>query len=196
MTTTPHDTTSTDAAGTSSGAASAEAAAMRGTAENVVIRTALPVEYDHIGEITFAAYAHDELLADTLDYAAELRAAALRARDNDLIVAVDATSGTVLGTVTFCLPDSDHAELARSGEAEFRMLAVAPEARGRGVGDGLVRACLDRAKQLHRTHVVISTRWNMRPAHRLYRRLGFVRDPSRDWWPAAGIELICYVKEL
>ena len=193
MTTTPHDTTSSESSGDAS---AATARGTRATPENVVVRTALPVEYDQIGELTYAAYAHDQLLDGNVDYATELRDAAVRARDNDLIVAVDATSGTVLGTVTFCLPDSDHAEIARQGEAEFRMLAVAPEARGRGIGEALVRACLERASRLRCSHVVISTRWNMRPAHRLYRRLGFVRDPARDWWPIPSIELICYVKEL
>jgi ribosomal protein S18 acetylase RimI-like enzyme len=192
MMTTSHDTTSPQVTDATSGGPAETVA----TPENVVIRAALPVEYDQVGEITFAAYAHDELLADDFDYGAELRAAAVRARDNDLLVAVDATSGAVLGTVTFCLPDSDHAELARPGEAEFRMLAVAPEARGRGVGEALVRECLERATRLRCSRVVISTRWNMRPAHRLYRRLGFVRDPSRDWWPIPSIELICYTREL
>lgn len=163
---------------------------------DVTIRTAKPHELDFAGELTLAAYRHDGLLDDNGEYAHELRDAAARSRDTELLVAIDPDGGDLLGTVTFCLPGSTFAELARPGEAEFRMLAVGSEARGRGVGEALVRACLDRARANKCQRVVISTRWDMRPAHRLYQRLGFVREPSRDWWPVPEIELICYIREL
>ena len=51
----------------------------------------------------------------------------------------------MLGSVTFVLPGTAYAEMAGPGEAEFRMLAVDPAAQGRGVGEALVRACLERA---------------------------------------------------
>jgi ribosomal protein S18 acetylase RimI-like enzyme len=164
--------------------------------ENVLVRVAVPAEYERIGELTYAAYAADDLIDDDHGYARQLRDAAGRSGDTDLLVAVDAETGALLGTVTFCLPGTTHAEVSRPGEAEFRMLAVAPEARGRGVGERLVRDCLDRARRYRCERVVISTRWNMRPAHRLYQRLGFLREPSRDWWPVPDIELICYIKDL
>ena len=49
----------------------------------------------------------------------------------------------VLGSVTFCPAGSTWREIAWDDEGEFRMLAVAADARGRGVGEALVRACLD-----------------------------------------------------
>jgi ribosomal protein S18 acetylase RimI-like enzyme len=164
--------------------------------DDVLIRVAAPAEYERVGDLTYAAYAADGLLESDHGYTRELRDAAGRAGDADLLVALDPVTGTVLGTVTFCLPGTPHAEVARVGEAEFRMLAVAPEARGRGVGEALVRDCLARARRYHCERVVISTRWNMRPAHRLYQRLGFVREPSRDWWPVPDMELICYKRDL
>ena len=42
-------------------------------------------------------------------------------------------------------PGSPWRELSVDGEGEFRMLAVAPAARGRGVGEALVRQCEERA---------------------------------------------------
>ena len=72
------------------------------------------------------------------------------------------------------------------------MLAVAPATRGRGVGEALVRICLDRFRDDGCRGVVISTLAEMAAAHRLYERLGFVRDPERDWSPLDGVDLIAF----
>ena len=66
------------------------------------------------------------------------------------------------------------------------MLAVAPAARGRGVGEALATWCVDRARADGCHAVVLSTLPVMHAAHRLYQRLGFVRTPERDWYPGAG----------
>jgi GNAT superfamily N-acetyltransferase len=84
------------------------------------------------------------------------------------------------------------AEVSRDGEAEFRMLAVAPEARGQGVGSALARWCVDRAREQGCTAVVLSSLEAMRTAHRIYERMGFARSPERDWWPTPDIRLITY----
>ena len=98
----------------------------------------------------------------------------------------------VVATVTFCLGGSRWANIARPGEAEFRMLAVAPIVQGHGLGGLLVRACLDRAAAAGVTTTVISTEPEMVVAQRMYERLGFVRSPERDWAPRPGIDLITY----
>lgn len=161
----------------------------------VSIRAARPAEHAAVGALTFEAYAGAGLLDDDSGYAHELRDARGRAEHADVLVAVD-EAGTLLGTVTFCLPGSPHAELSGDGQAEFRMLAVSAAARGRGVGGMLVRACLDRASALGCHSVVISTRPQMRAAHRLYEQLGFVRTPQLDWHPHPQIELLAYIRTL
>ena len=102
----------------------------------MILRLADPAEPDElaaVGELTVAAYVADGYLRGAEDgYAEQLRAADERAREADLVVAVDEPKGTLLGTVTFCRAGTPWAEVSRPGEAEFRMLAVAPEARGRG----------------------------------------------------------------
>jgi predicted N-acetyltransferase YhbS len=70
------------------------------------------------------------------------------------------------------------------------MLAVDPAAQGRGVGELLVRACLERAVGLGASAMVICTRDFSYPAHRLYARLGFVRMPDRDWTPMPTVHLL------
>jgi ribosomal protein S18 acetylase RimI-like enzyme len=159
------------------------------------IRPARPDEYGEVGRLTVAAYTSDGLLPEGHDYAAELADATGRAQTSTLLVAVDADDH-VLGTVTFCRPGSPEAEVARPGEAEFRMLAVAPAARGRGVGEALVRACLDRAREHGDTAVVLSTQAAMRSAHRIYERFGFTRLPERDWRPVNPVLLQVYRLEL
>ncbi len=132
---------------------------MKDTAEHrvdagVVIRDARPEEYEAIGEITVAAYLADGYLAEDDYYTETLRDARRRAEHADVITAVDAATERVLGAVAFCLPGTAYAELSGDGEAEFRMLAVDPAARGRGIGDSLVQACLYRARQQGCTAVV------------------------------------------
>jgi predicted N-acetyltransferase YhbS len=144
------------------------------------IRPVRPEEYDELGELIVAAYATIDP-GGLGDYADELRAVGERARGAEVLVAVD-EAGRVLGGVTYVPgPGSPFAEFSDPDTAGIRMLAVADDARGRGVGEALSRACIDRARAAGRHQVVLhSTDW-MPEAHRLYARLGFVRDEARDW---------------
>ena len=63
------------------------------------------------------------------------------------------------------------------------MLAVAPKARGLGVGEALVRHCEERAQAGRSDRMVLSTLDEMMSAHRVYARLGYRRAPERDWFP-------------
>lgn len=160
------------------------------------VRLADPPEYDAVGALTVAGYVADGHLVPGDPYAAVLRDAAQRARDAELLVAVDADDDAIVGTVTFCVAGTPYAEVSHPGEAEFRTLATAPGARGRGVGTALVVACLDRARALGASRVVISSGDWMLTAHRLYSRLGFVRLPDRDWSPIPGVDLLAFSREL
>ena len=93
----------------------------------------------------------------------------------------------MLGSVTFAAPGTPYAEIADADEGEFRMLAVARAARGRGSGEALVRRCLDRARELGLSGLSMSTQPSMASAHRVYERLGFPRVPERDWEPVPGV---------
>jgi ribosomal protein S18 acetylase RimI-like enzyme len=148
-----------------------------------------------VGELTVAAY---ETFLDGTDdpYVAHLRNAEARFREAELWVAVEEDDRQVLGSVTICPEGSPWREIAASGEGEFRMLAVAPHAQGRGVGAALVSFCLDRFREAGCTAVVLSSLAEMAPAHRIYRRLGFQRVPERDWEPYPGVPLITYRKDL
>jgi hypothetical protein len=43
---------------------------------------------------------------------------------------------------------------------------------------------------------VLSTQTVAHGSHRLYERLGLVREPSRDWTPVPGVDLLCYVLDV
>ncbi|MCZ9354185.1 GNAT family N-acetyltransferase [Streptomyces mutabilis] len=153
------------------------------------IRRAAADEYETLGEITARAYLQDGLLdfGESDAYLGELRNVARRAAAAEVLAAV--ADGRVLGGVTSVPSGGPMADIARPGEAEIRMLAVAREARGRGAGEALVRACVDRARAVEGcVRVVLSTQRTMRPAHRLYERLGFVRTPDRDWSPLPELD--------
>ncbi|MEU3774016.1 GNAT family N-acetyltransferase [Streptomyces sp. NPDC032472] len=164
---------------------------------DIDIRGALPAEYGRLGEITGQAYTGDGLLDQNEDdtYLNVLRDVAGRAGVGEVLVAVQ--DGQVLGGVTFAAPGSPLADVAGPHEAEFRMLAVAPEARGKGVGEALVRACIERARALEGvTALVLSTQPAMLGAQRIYARLGFVRTPELDWSPIPALTLLTYRLEL
>jgi len=168
------------------------------------VRDADPAEYDAIGTIVEAAFAASGQLdaPGSAFYAAVLRDVAGRAGAAEIIAALDGDD-VVLGGVTFVPRGGPMADIAGDGEAEIRMLGVAPDAQGRGAGSALMRECLERAARdgggdgAPRTRrVVLSTQTVAHGSHRLYERLGFVRDPARDWTPVPGVDLLCYVLEL
>ncbi|WP_112261990.1 GNAT family N-acetyltransferase [Lentzea terrae] len=158
---------------------------------DLIIRPATEADLPAVGSVTVEAYRVDGYLDGTDDYADTLADAESRLREAELLVAVD-DSGAVLGSVTVVLPGTPYAEISQPGELEFRMLSVAAEARGRGVGEALVRAVFDRARAAGIGQVVLSSSEKMAAAHRLYKRLGFTRLPERDWAPLPGLTLLAY----
>jgi ribosomal protein S18 acetylase RimI-like enzyme len=156
-----------------------------------MVRPARVDELDRVGQLTVAAYVVDGHADPSGSYARELADAPRRAKDAELLVAVDCED-TLLGTVTICMPGSPLGELSRAGELEFRMLAVAPGARCRGVAERLVRAVLAQASEIGAHRVVLCSTVDMCVAHRLYTRLGFLRLPERDWQPVPGITLLAF----
>ena len=105
------------------------------------IRRARPEDLEAVGEVTVAAYArvrrgdgHRRLRRPTC------ATRPTRDREAELWVATPDDSTEILGTVTICPPGLAVARGRREpGEGEFRMLAVAPAARGAGRRRGAAR---------------------------------------------------------
>lgn len=63
------------------------------------------------------------------------------------------------------------------GSFELAKMAVAPSARGRGVGRALAEAAIAKARTLGASRVELLSNTVLEPAIRLYRSLGFVEVP-------------------
>jgi len=163
----------------------------------VTVRPVHTTELAAVGDLTVAAYHADGHVHEDDPYSAALRDTATRAREAEVYVAelVDAP-GVLAGTVTFCPQGSPWCELATDGDGEFRMLAVDPAFRRRGVAAALVSTCLERARELGYRGLVLSSLPAQDAAHRLYERLGFRRTPDLDWSPAQDIRLLAFRLDL
>jgi ribosomal protein S18 acetylase RimI-like enzyme len=148
-------------------------------APGVEVRLVREVEHEAVGALAREAYAADFVLS--AEYLAEIESVAERARRHEVWVAADAATGALLGTVSTPRPGRRMSAVAwDDDELDFRFLGVSAEARGRGVGEALVRHVMELAARRGIRRVVLNTGPEMRSAQRLYARLGFARLPERE----------------
>ncbi len=157
-----------------------------------VIREAVPGDFEALGQVMVAAYQglegfpgreeqpkYYEML-DSIGQMAE------RAGAKILVATVE---GRILGGVVYF---SDMAQDGSGGTATqernasgFRLLAVSQEARGMGLGQGLVEACVRLAKERQHSQMIIHTTEAMKVAWAMYVRLGFRRSLDLDFMQGA-----------
>jgi GNAT superfamily N-acetyltransferase len=162
---------------------------------DIEVRPLTPADdLDAFGRIVLDSYrALDGHPADA-EYDDELRRVARRVAAATVLGAF--AGAAPLGCVTYVEgADNPFAEHLAGDEASFRMLAVAGHAQGRGVGEALVTACIETARDAGRGALFIHSGDWMAAAHRLYGRLGFVRVPERDWH-VDGIVLLGFHRAL
>jgi GNAT superfamily N-acetyltransferase len=160
----------------------------------VTVRLALPADLDVAGEICVAAYDGAAQLEPGSPYAETLRDPRSRATDSRLPGA--GRDATVVGTVTICSPGSTSREIAQEDEVEFRFLAVAPSAWRTGVGEALVAAAEQHARDVGARALAICVRDINPGAAAMYERLGFARCPDRDWSPRVGVDLLALTRSV
>jgi ribosomal protein S18 acetylase RimI-like enzyme len=108
-------------------------------------------------------------------------------------------AGRILGAVLLYPPGTLPARAGDPAPAawpEVRLLAVPPEARGRGTGAALMRECMRRVRASGLRVLTLHTTDLMQAALRLYERLGFVRAPELDFTPAPGVTVKGYRLDL
>lgn len=165
------------------------------------IRDATPDEMAEVGEIRITAYQADGFLSADSGYVLHLRA--LGADGNgQVLVAVaqqpangqgsSAPGGRIVGTIMLQAWPHAGPTVLGPDEAEIRALAVRPEVQGGGIGELLLRRVIERAAEIGVRHLVLCTEPEMRAAHKLYERAGFVRLHERDWSPAPDVKLLVY----
>ena len=150
------------------------------------IRDASTSERETIRELTLRAYAeYAEIMepASWLGLRQALQDALASDAPAERIVAEDA--GHIVGSAMLYPPATDAygALVAASAAPEIRLVAVAPEARGRGIARALVEECIRRARGQGAKEVGLHTSRSMSAAMAMYADLGFVRAPERDFQP-------------
>ncbi|TMK82488.1 MAG: GNAT family N-acetyltransferase [Actinobacteria bacterium] len=154
----------------------------------LVIRDGRADELDEIADLIAAAYAQfgpppgsAKELVDAFDeYRVDQRDVWSRLVDSQLIVAEE--EGRLVGAVTFYPPGAEKKSERWPPEwAAFRLLAVPPDARGKGVGRALTDECLRRARDLGAPVMGLHTTIVMDVARAMYERMGFTRFPENDF---------------
>ena len=157
----------------------------------LTVRGAGPDDRDAIQAVTLAAYQEytATIGAHWTGYRQNIIATLAAAVPGTQIVALD--DDRVVGAV---LLYPAGASIEKPGGTtltltwpEVRLLAVAPSARGRGVGGALMNECIQRARSAGSTALTLHTTDLMQAAMRLYERLGFERAQELDLVPAPGI---------
>ncbi|PRY13079.1 GNAT family N-acetyltransferase [Kineococcus rhizosphaerae] len=165
-------------------------------ATTLTVRSARPDELAAVGELTVAGFSVGPYPPDAAR-AALLRDAAGRARTADVRVAVEGTGEDLLGTATLAPGGTEHARFAGPDELEFRLLAVSPAARRRGLGALLLEDAVAQARARGFTRVVLDTGARNETAQRLYHRSGFTRLPEReDRLGGGGLRLAVFGRDV
>ncbi|WKK71601.1 GNAT family N-acetyltransferase [Rathayibacter oskolensis] len=151
--------------------------------DGILVRRVRASEYDEVSRLRVTAYSHDYELGE--EYAADVADVARHDREGQVWVAED-RDGRLLATVTTAAEGRSLYELGRPGELDWRLLAVAPEARGRGLGRLLTEFVVMLATERGLERVVMNSGSDMLAAHALYESMGFTRLPDRENPP--GVE--------
>ena len=156
----------------------------------LLIRDARPGDRDRIREVTLAAYQEYAAQMPELweGYRQNIVATLARVEPAEQIVAE--RDDTIVGTVLLYPPRRVRPPGGESMEMpwpEVRLLAVAPAARGQGIGAALMQECVRRARGSGTGALTLHTADLMRTAMRMYERMGFVRAPELDFHPAPGL---------
>lgn len=114
------------------------------------------------------------------------------AESGEIIVAE--LDGQIAGAVAYVGPGAPKAQFFRPEWPIMRMLVVAPEFRGRGIGRALAQECMGRARRDGATAFALHTSELMAVALPMYQRMGFERVASAP--PIHGVEYGVYVKKL
>ncbi len=156
------------------------------------VRPATPADRGAIARLTLAAYReYATVMAPSAWNALDGAVRASLVDDTGVARIVAELDGVIVGSAALYAPDAAaYGDLAAlTPWPEVRLVAVDPKVRGRGVARALVDECIRRARASGATALGLHTSRSMRAALRLYERMGFVRDPERDFHPP-GAELV------
>jgi ribosomal protein S18 acetylase RimI-like enzyme len=154
----------------------------------LIIRDALPSEYESLGRLLVRSYLALEGFprpAEQPRYYETLARIGDFASSPSIRLLVAARSDELLGSVVYV---GDMAKYGSGGTATsvrnaagMRLLGVDPDHRGAGVGKALTRSCIDAARTQSRSEMILHTTAPMQIAWRMYEGLGFERAKELDF---------------
>lgn len=153
------------------------------------VRNAKPHEFPEIGKLMVQVYSQLEGFpkeADQPEYYKMLANVGTLTNkpETELLVAVS-PEGTIAGAVVYFGDMQYYGSGGTATKAQnssgFRLLAVRPDARGKGIGKLLTHACINKAKEKQSKQVIIHTTKAMQTAWSMYESIGFSRSTALDF---------------
>jgi ribosomal protein S18 acetylase RimI-like enzyme len=147
----------------------------------VLIREADPGELEAVEALVKGAYREFQELVPEEGWERWMASITQAVHSGEGLLMVAEAEGAIQGAVQF-FPDASRSRQGHwpAGAATIRLLAVRPEARGRGLGTLLTQECLRRARTLKISTISLSTGRFMLAAQQIYEKLGFQRAPEYD----------------
>lgn len=153
------------------------------------IRNAIPEEFEIVGKLMVNVYSQLEGFPKISEqpeyYKMLLNVGNLTKNDNTELLVAISNKNKIVGTVVYF---SDLKNYGSGGSVTkikngsgFRLLAVDPEERGKGIGKLLSIECINRAKSLNQNQLFIHSTESMKIAWGMYERLGFSRYTEIDF---------------
>lgn len=153
------------------------------------VRNALPSEFADIGKLMVGVYSQLAGFPKETEQPNYYRMLAhvgeLTAKpETELLVAVS-VEGDIAGAVVYFgdmqYYGSGGSATKEKDAAGFRLLAVKPEARGRGIGKLLTMECIRKTKEKGLSQLIINTTMAMQTAWKMYESIGFARSEDLDF---------------
>ena len=157
--------------------------------QGIKIRNAQPKEFADIGKLMVNVYSQLEGFPKESEqpdyYRMLLNVGVLTEQDSTELIAAITEDNKVVGAVIFF---SDLRHYGSGGSitsiknaSGFRLLAVDPNERGKGIGKLLSKECINRAKKHKHSQLFIHSTESMKVAWGMYERLGFIRHNEIDF---------------
>jgi len=159
------------------------------TDQEYTIREANSNEFTKIGQLMVDVYSQLEGFPgpnESPEYYNKLKNVGNLTKDHKvkLLVAVS-SNGAIVGSVVYfgdmTYYGSEGTATKETKAGGFRLLAVNPITRGKGIGKRLTSACIDLARAEDQEQVVIHSTKAMQIAWGMYEKLGFKRSEDLDF---------------
>jgi len=159
------------------------------TRQEYIVRNAKPEEFEQIGKLMVRVYSQLEGFPKQDEQPAYYKMLAnigelTNKPETELLVAVSIDNKMAGGVVYFGdmqYYGSGGTATQEKNAAGFRLLAVDPSARGKGIGKLLTNECIRKAKEKQLSQVIIHSTKAMQTARKMYEGMGFKRSEDLDF---------------